>query len=92
MVPTIRRALQRAVGFHVTAHGKNHAIAIDQFARGARKNRAIRIAIESYAQSRVRLDHFFLHHFGMQRTAACIDIAAIGAIVHVQHIRAKRAK
>ncbi len=78
--------------FEVTRDGKENAIAVDDFAGFANEEGSVGIAIEGDTELGALGDDALLQAFEMERTAAGIDVAAIGGDAHLDDVGAERAE
>ena len=85
-------ARELVLGFEVTRDGEENTIAVDDFPRFADEEGAIGIAIEGDTKTSAFGDDAFLQTFEMERTAAIVDVAAVGRYAHGENIRAERAE
>jgi len=80
-------AFEFVLGFEVTGHGEENAIAVDDFAGFADKEGAVGIAIEGHAELSALGEHAFLEAIEMKRAAAGVDVAAIWRYAHRDDFR-----
>src|SRR5205085_2444419 len=85
-------AFELVLRFQEARDGQEHAIAIYDFSRLADKERAVSISIKGHAQLRFFLNNALLQTLQMERTAARVDIAAVGRNAHRYNVAAERAK
>jgi hypothetical protein len=85
-------AFQLVLGFEVTRDGQENTIAVDDFSRFANEEGAVGITVESNAELGALRQHSFLQTIEMERTAAGVDVAAIGRDAHRDDVCAKRMK
>ena len=72
--------------------GEENAIAVDDFPGFAHEESTVRIAVEGDAKARSFGYHALLQSLEMKRTAAIVDVSAIGRNTHRNDISAERAE
>jgi hypothetical protein len=85
-------AFEFVLGFEVTSHGEKNAVAVDDFPRFANEEGAVGIAIEGDTQLGALGDYALLQTFEIERTAAGVDVAAVGIYTHGDDSRAEGAE
>jgi hypothetical protein len=80
------------LGFEVTRDGEENAIAVDDFSCFADEEGAVGIAIESHAELSALGEHALLQAVEMKRSAAGVDVAAIGRDTHRDDFGTERMK
>ena len=85
-------AFEFVLGFEVARDGQKNAIAVDDLAGFADEEGTVGIAIEGYAELGALGEHALLQAIEMERTAASVDVAAIGRDAHRYDVRAERMK
>src|ERR1700689_4457676 len=78
----------------VTGGGEENAIAVDYAAGGIAEQGAVGVSVESYAEVEPAFGfgHEFAQGFGVQRSAAFVDIFSVGRDVDESRLNAKSAK
>lgn len=85
-------SLELILGFEMTRGGKENAVAVDDCSGFADEEGAVGIAVKGDAELGAFRDDPLLQAFEVKRTAASVDIAAVGRDAHGDDVRAKRAE
>jgi hypothetical protein len=85
-------ALEFILGFEMTGDGEENAIAVDDFSGFADEESAVGIAIKGDAKTGAFGDDALLQTLEMERTAAVVDVAAVGGNAHGDDVGAESAE
>ena len=71
-------AFEFILRFEVARDGKKHTVAVHDFSRFTDEERTVSVTVESNSETRLLRDDAFLQALQVQRTAAGVDVAAVG--------------